>query len=122
MKFCWVTIHVENLEKSLHFYQDILGLPLLRRFSSRGIVEIAMLGEEDMPKMELICNPSDHEEKSAAGISIGFEVASLDEAMEHMKSNRIQILGDPMSPNPSMRFCFVLDPDGHTVQLVENIR
>lgn len=34
MKFCWSTITVENLEESLKFYNDILGLNMNRRFNT----------------------------------------------------------------------------------------
>jgi len=33
MQFCWVTIHVHDMEKSLAFYRDIVGLALKRQFS-----------------------------------------------------------------------------------------
>jgi len=122
MDFCWVTIHVRNMEKSLHFYQNILGLPLSRRFSSRDIFEIAMLGKEGMPKIELLCRNDDLLEGTARGMTMGIEVESLQDALELMKNNQVQIMGEPISPNPFMRFCFVQDPDGYTIQLVENIR
>ncbi|MDD5601014.1 MAG: VOC family protein, partial [Actinomycetota bacterium] len=32
MKFCWTTIMVNDLEESLKFYQEIIGLPVNRRF------------------------------------------------------------------------------------------
>jgi len=122
MELCWVTLHVENLETSLHFYQTILGLPLSRRFVSGGIVEIAMLGKAGVPMVELICSSNDPVEKSAPGITLGFEVESLDAAMEHMKNNHVPILRGPMSPNPTLRFCYVKDPDGYDVQLVEQLK
>ena len=122
MELCWVTLHVENMEKSLHFYQTLIGLPLSRRFGSGGIVEIAMLGNEGVPMVELLCSNSDQVERTAQGITLGFEVESLDDAMELMKNNRVLILRGPMSPNPSLRFCYVKDPDGYDVQLIEHIR
>lgn len=30
MKFCWVTLHVKNMEESIRFYRDIAGLKLDR--------------------------------------------------------------------------------------------
>ena len=34
MKFCWVTITVKNMEESLRFYQEIVGLTIDRRFQA----------------------------------------------------------------------------------------
>ncbi|MEG3070260.1 MAG: VOC family protein [Candidatus Syntrophopropionicum ammoniitolerans] len=44
MKFCWCTISVNNLEQSIRFYQQIVGLSLNRRFVAGPGVEIAFLG------------------------------------------------------------------------------
>lgn len=32
MKFCWVTITVKNMEESLRFYYEIVGLNIDKRF------------------------------------------------------------------------------------------
>lgn len=41
MKFCWTTIRVKNLEESLKFYQEIVGLKLDKRFNaSQGLNEV----------------------------------------------------------------------------------
>ena len=45
MKFCWTTIRVNNLEKSLKFYQEIVGLMVDRRFKAGQDLEIAFLGD-----------------------------------------------------------------------------
>ena len=120
MEFCWITLRVNDMEKSLHFYRDLLDLPISRRFISHEVVEIVMLGSEDCAKIELICNRNEKIEKHTESISIGFEVASLADAMAQMKNNGIQITKGPFSPNPKISICYVNDPDGFEVQLVEN--
>ena len=52
IKLNWITLRVSNLEASLGFYHDMLGLPIQRRFESRGR-QIAMLGIENEAKLEL---------------------------------------------------------------------
>ena len=52
MKFCWSTLTVNNLEESLKFYQEIIGLPIDRRFKAGPGVEIAFLGDGET-KLEL---------------------------------------------------------------------
>lgn len=120
MKFCWVTLSVDNMEQSLEFYRDLLGLPVCSRFRGGEEVEIAMLGESDKPKIELLCNRHNRIANRGTGISIGFEVDSLDEAMAYVKSKSIPIEKGPFSPSPKTRFFFVKDPSGIEVQLVEN--
>lgn len=114
----WITLRVRDLEASLRFYHDMLGLPIQRRFESRGRL-IAMLGPENETKLELI-EGSETTLKPEAGVSIGYEVRSLDEAMEQFASLGIPIARGPVQPNPHLRFIYIADPDGFEVQLAEH--
>ncbi len=53
-------------------------------------------------------------------LSIGFEVKSLDEAMELFKNKNIPIKRGPISPLPSYRFFFIDDPNGIEIQIVQD--
>lgn len=114
----WITLRVRDLEASLNFYHGILKLPLQRRFESRG-KQIAMLGREEQPKLELI-QGNDSALKLECGVSVGFEVESLDDAMEYLQSLGIPIARGPIAPNPYLRFFYVVDPDGFEVQMAEH--
>ncbi|HCX61202.1 MAG TPA: glyoxalase, partial [Clostridiales bacterium] len=59
MKFLWTTIHVKNMEESLAFYQDVVGLKLMNRFNAGPGMEISFLGEGET-KLELICSEKFH--------------------------------------------------------------
>ncbi|MNI65552.1 Glyoxalase-like domain protein [compost metagenome] len=114
----WITLRVRDLEASLHFYHGILGLPVERRFESRGR-QIVMLGAEGQPKIELI-QGSDPALKPECGVSVGFEAESLEAAIAELNSHGIPLARGPISPNPSLRFFYVLDPDGFEVQIAEH--
>ncbi|MRN54722.1 VOC family protein [Paenibacillus monticola] len=114
----WITLRVRDLEKSLHFYHSILGLPIERRFVSNG-KQIVMLGSAGQPKIELI-QGNDQILKLDCGVSVGFEIESLDAAIEHLTSQGIPIERGPITPNPHLRFFYVLDPDGFEVQLAKH--
>ncbi|MCI1946261.1 VOC family protein [Clostridium luticellarii] len=120
MNLCWITLNVKNMQESLKFYNELLGIKIFRKFSPRPGVDIAMLGEEGNPKIELICSRNNNSEIQSRGISIGFEVKSLDESMEYMKSKGIVIKRGPISPSPKVKFFFIDDPDGIEIQIVEN--
>ena len=119
MNFCWVTLHVSDLERSLGFYRDFLGLEVFSRFSGGGKVEIAMMGKKDAPKVELLCDGGVGDGEPGAGVSLGFAVESLERAVEDARSRGIAVGAGPISPNPNLRFWFVRDPDGYEIQLVE---
>lgn len=118
MKYCWTTIYVENMEKSLHFYHEILGLEIQHQFKPSQGMEIAMLGEADGAKIELIHHPE--MSHSSKGISIGFEVPSIEEAMEQIKEAGLVIKRGPVSPVAGTTFFFIDDPNGLEVQIVQH--
>jgi lactoylglutathione lyase len=120
MKFVWTTLHISDMERSLHFYRDIVGLPLRRRFSSGDGSEISFLGEGET-QVELIRDPDPHNVVHGRGISLGFLTPSLESLIAQLQENGIAIHAGPFQPAPYIRFLYVLDPDGVWVQFVEQV-
>ncbi|MBU5426406.1 VOC family protein [Tissierella pigra] len=116
MKLNWVTIYVSNLEKSLYFYTKILGLNVSVKFGDENH-QIVMLGEADETKIELIFESNTKIENPGKGVSIGLETDNLENLIEELNNIGYKVTG-PISPNPHIRFFFVQDPDGYTIQLI----
>lgn len=122
MKYVWTTIMVKDMEESLSFYQEILGLKLNRRFSPNPSMDLAFLGEGDA-EVELICDATITEPNFGKDISMGFmSKVSLDETIEMLKTKDIHVIAGPFQPNPAMRFLYILDPNGVKIQLIEDMR
>jgi len=117
MKLNWITIHVCDLEKSLYFYCDLLNLEIAAKFGNSDH-QIAMLGKKDETKIELIFEPNKKIDNPGNAVSIGLEADNLEQLIDTLKENGYKALG-PVSPSPRIRFYFVHDPDGYTVQLVK---
>ena len=118
MAFLWTTIAVKNMEESLKFYQEIVGLPLQRRFAAGPGREIAFLGD-DATKVELIHAEGAKEVHMGSDISLGFGVKSLAGKMAFLEEQGIKLHSGPFAPNPHTKFLFVLDPNGLRIQFVE---
>jgi len=120
MKFCWCTITVRNMEESLKFYQEIVGLPIIRRFTSGAASEIAFLGDGET-KIELIHTEENKLVNIGQDISLGFEVNSVDEMIKFVKEKGLELESGPFRPNPHVKFFFIKDPNGVRIQFVENL-
>lgn len=121
MQFSWATIMVKDMEESLRFYRDLVGLPVGRRMKPSPDMELAFLGEGET-KVELIRNAKAPAPSFGEGIPLGFEVESLERLSSALSERGIPIHSGPFQPNPAMRFLYVLDPNGLKVQFVENLR
>lgn len=125
MDFGWVTLSVNDLDQSLSFYQDILGLKLQRRFKPNSDMEIAFVGNTGQTQVELICDKNmagqtAQNSMCGAGITLGFHTPSLDEALALVKEKNIPILRGPISPDPHIVFFFIQDPDGYEIQIAQH--
>lgn len=118
MRFSWSTLKVKNLNDSVAFYEEIIGLNVKRRFQAGPGTEIAFLGEGET-QVELIEVKGKNEISVGPDISWGFQVESLEKMMELLKKKGIEVIEGPYSPNPSMSFIYIQDPNGMKIQLIE---
>ena len=114
MAFLWCTVHVRDLEKSVRFYGNIVGLPVARRLSG-GHGDIVFMGDGETT-LEIMGGGSGRQGQE---ISIGFSVDDLDAFSVQLAEKGVPIHSGPFSPAPGVRFLFVQDPDGLLVQFVE---
>jgi len=119
MKFCWTTLMVSDMNDSIKFYQEIVGLQVNRRFDAGPGIEIAFLGDGET-KVELIADEKNENPTIGQNISLGFEVDSIEDMMLFVKEKGIAIHSGPFEPNQHISFFYVLDPNGLKIQFVEN--
>lgn len=128
---------VKDLEKSVAFYRDVVGLTLADRRERTGGPISQILGYEnthiliaDMKfgqhTLELIqyVNPAGQqrptEERNVFGAShIAFEVDNIQETYQHLVSNGGQKLNPPVEIVPGKKGCYLQDPDGNWIELLE---
>lgn len=119
MKFCWVTLTVADIDRSLDFYQKVLGLTVTRAFESAPGRRIRFLESGTGTQVELIQDPQTIAPQHTKDISLGFGVANLDEFIQSLSDRGHSLHSGPFQPHPSTRFAYLLDPDGVRIQLVE---
>ena len=119
MKFNHVTLSVKNLEASVSFYKDIVGLDITRRFQAGPGREIVFLGSGDT-EVELIGGAEHGGAELGKGISMGFAAESLEDMITLLREKGYETDGNIVSPQPNVRFFFTRDPDGYNIQFINN--
>lgn len=117
MKFLWATLNVKDMQESVKFYEELVGLTIDRKFSIEG-GEIVFMGD-GATKVELIYDGTDKWKGEKPGICLGFKTGSVEKKMEELKGLGYEILAGPIWPNPGVGFFYVNDPNGVRIQFVE---
>ena len=113
MPFVLTTMNVSDLDRSLTFYRDLLGLPVAGQIGEAGdAFRIAFLGDAQGTRLELIQGHGAPQPSET--ISVGIVPRDLQAALEACRDTA----QGPISPNPYTTFWFVRDPDGYRVQLL----
>lgn len=118
MKFCWCSILVKNMEESVRFYRDIVGLSIIRKLTAWPNVEIVFMGDSE-EEIELIYNPKNDPPAVGDGIALGFETESVEEKMNFLRSKGLEIEGGPFKPSQYITFINMRDPNGIRVQFIQ---
>lgn len=125
MRLLHTMLRVTNLEKSITFYTEILGMTLLRQKDyPEGRFTLAFVGygaESEHSVLELTHNwdTTSYELGTAYG-HIALEVADVYAACEKIKAAGAKIVREagPMKHGTTI-LAFVEDPDGYKIELLE---
>ena len=114
----WITLHVRDIENSLAFYQNILGMEVASAVDGKATIRF-MKTDSDL-LLELIHIDGETVETPGKGVSFGLETEDINGLVACLKEQGIPV-SDPVSPNPMFRFYFLQDPDGYNIQLMERL-
>ncbi len=117
MKMMHVTIFSKCMDESVAFYQDIVGLKIVRDMRDNPMHAIVFLANEAGETcVEIVGEPANAYQGS--GISMGFAVDDVE-----AKRAQLEELGynpGPMvAPGPATKFFFIQDPNGVGIQFVQ---
>lgn len=125
MRILHTMLRVGDLEKSLAFYTEVLGMKLLRRNDyPAGKFTLAFVGYDDELRsavIELTRNwDTDKYELGNAFGHIAIEVADAYAACEKIRSRGGKVVREagPMKHGTTV-IAFVEDPDGYKIELIQ---
>jgi len=129
MRLLHTMLRVGNLEKSIRFYTEILGMKLLRQKEyPEGEFTLAFLGygsEEENSVIELTYNwGKAHYEVGSGFGHLAIEVPDVYSATDQIQRSGGKIIRDAGAMNAGTTIiAFVEDPDGYQIELIgENHR
>jgi catechol 2,3-dioxygenase-like lactoylglutathione lyase family enzyme len=121
----YLILIVEDLDRALGFYVDLLGLRLGHRSGDyaqldTGTTRLALYTRSAMAKtLGMALDPP---APSAPGFEVGFKVADVDAAFAELVARGAPPVTPPMDRFWGQRTAYVRDPDGHLVELAQALR
>ena len=120
-KLLHTRMRVSDMDQTIAFYRDVLGLEVLeRKVSPRGshLAFLAVPNSEEL--IELCSFPSSGPVKVQEDlVHLAFEVDNLDEMIQELTRKQIPITDGPTRTASGSRFIFIDAPDGYEVELIE---
>jgi len=124
MRLLHTMIRVGDLEKSINFYTEILGMTLLRQKNyPDGKFSLAFIGygnEQDNSVIELTYNwDTDNYDLGSGFGHLAIEVDDVYAAAEKIRDQGGKIIREPGPMNAGTTIiAFVEDPDGYQIELL----
>jgi catechol 2,3-dioxygenase-like lactoylglutathione lyase family enzyme len=121
----YVILIVRDLDRALHFYTGVLGLGLAHRSGDyaqlqTGATRLALYTRSAMEKILAIA--LEPPAANAPGFEIGFKVADVDAAYAELLARGAPPVAPPTDRFWGQRTAYVRDPDGHLIELAQDVR
>jgi lactoylglutathione lyase len=119
LRYLHTMVRVTDLEQSLHFYRDLLGLKETRRSESeKGRYTLVFLAAPENPDAPIELTYNWDPEAYTGGRNFGhlaYEVDDIYAFCQHLQDNGVTINRPPRDG----RMAFVKSPDGISIELLQ---
>lgn len=123
MKLLHSMIRVKDIDKSLKFYQELLGLKLSRTMDLDDCKLYYLRDEITGIDIELTHNfetPKNGYEKGTQFGHFAFEVDSMDEFSEKLHAFGLEYSVEPFEIKAGLKIAFFEDPDGREIEVIQH--
>lgn len=120
----YVILIVDDLDRALNFYTEVLGLRLGHRSGDYAQMDTGTtrLGFYTRDAMSRTLGMSlKYPENEAPAFEIGFKVADVDDAYKELVANGASPVTSPITRPWGQRTAYVRDPDGHLIELAQDL-
>ena len=122
MRFAHTMIRVDDLDQSVDFYTNKIGLELLRRFELPGADATLAFVKDPKSGMEIELTYNHDGRAYELGDAFGhpaFYVDSVDDTFQAWKAKGIPFSLEPKTMKNGTRIAFAVDPTGYKIELIE---
>jgi lactoylglutathione lyase len=120
-KLLHTRMRVSDMEQTIQFYTDVLGLEVLeRKVSPRGshLAFLKVPNSEELIELTSF-PPSGPVRVQEDLVHLAFQVESLDDTMASLNAKGVKVTDGPTTTSSGSRFIFIDAPDGYEVELIE---
>ena len=120
-KLLHTRMRVSDMEQTINFYTNVLGLEVLeRKVSPRGshLAFLKVPNSEELIELTSF-PPSGPVIVQEDLVHLAFQVESLDETLVSLNSMGVKVTDGPTQTSSGSRFIFIDAPDGYEVELIE---
>jgi lactoylglutathione lyase len=112
---------VDDLERTVRFYREVLGLQEVRRHKSpRGSELVFLKAPESEEEIELCSFPASGPVKVQPDLThLAFEVESLAEFSSHLENLGLKYSDGPHQLDHGGAIAFIVAPEGYEIELIE---
>jgi lactoylglutathione lyase len=112
---------VNDLEKTVRFYRDVLGLSETGHHKSpRGSELVFMKAPESDEEIELCCYPGSGPVQVQPDLThLAFEVDSLEVFAQHLAKLGLKYSDGPTTTSTGTVFAFIDAPEGYEIELIQ---
>jgi lactoylglutathione lyase len=120
-KLLHTRMRVSDLDQTIQFYVNVLGLDVLERKTSPRGSQLAFLRVPNSDELiELTSFPPSGPVKVQEDlVHLAFQVESLDEMIASLDAKGVKVTDGPTQTSSGSRFIFIDAPDGYEVELIE---
>lgn len=120
-KLLHTRMRVSDMDQTIAFYTQVLGLEVVERHTSPRGSHLAFLCVPNSEELIELCSypPSGPVKVQEDLVHLAFQVDNLDETISALNSKGIRITDGPTKSSSGSRFIFIDAPDGYEVELIE---
>ena len=120
-KLLHTRMRVSDLDQTIRFYTDVLGLEVLEQKTSPRGSQLAFLKVPNSEELiELTSFPPSGPVKVQEDlVHLAFQVENLDDTIASFNAKGVKVTDGPTTSSSGSRFIFIDAPDGYEIELIE---